>query len=165
MVASSPQRKGRNEMEDTNEAPVPVSVEALLAKRAQTDSGFPEDWVPIPGLGHVHLRGLSRRETMYINKVAGGNGLKIEQITIARALLQPKMSEEDVAAWQAVAGPGELDAVTGKVMELSGKAPGAAKAVYKEFEEDPGSEFRSLSGGEAGHDGGEHAHGADSPAQ
>lgn len=148
------------ELDEMQEA----TLEGLLAKREPTDSGFPEKWVPVEGVGKVLVRGLSRLEVLWINKVAK-NPEEVEQITLARAMLKPKMTEEKVKAWQGVAVGGEIDPITAEVGKLSGMLKGASKAAYMAFEADPGSEFRPLPSGEAGHDGGDDAHGADAAPQ
>lgn len=99
----------------------------LLAPRAATDSGMPEDSVDIPGIGTVKVRGLSRGEVFVIKKVAKGDD-DMERKILVRALLDPVMSEEEVRGWQTVSVAGELEEVTDKINELSGLSEGADKS-------------------------------------
>lgn len=136
-----------------------LSKEALLARRSETTTGFPEDLVEVASLGgEVRVRGLSRHEVVHVQSLKGA--AKIEQVTISLALLEPAMTEAEVAKWQKVSDWRELDRVTHTVMRLSGMLPEQRKEAYKEFEEDPGSEFRILPSAEAVDDGGT-ASGAD----
>jgi hypothetical protein len=124
---------------------------ALLAKRADTATGFPEDTVTIPGIGDVLVRALSRFEVMAVQKAKGP--LMVERATVAFGMVDPVMTEADVAEWQKVSVGGELDKVSQRIGQLSGMLADAPKQAYKEFEEEPGSEFRVLPGAEAGDDG------------
>lgn len=128
-----------------------VSKEALLAKRSDTETGFPEDLVPIEGLGEVRVRGLSRFEVLHTQSVpdTGGRTAAVERRTVALGVVDPPMTEAEVGQWQKSSLSGELDAVTYKIGELSGMLEGSAKAAYKKFEEEPGSEFRVLPSAEA----------------
>lgn len=115
----------------------------LLAPRAATASGMPEDTVTLDGLGVVTVRGLSRGE-VYMLQRDRDNGLikdqaQWEQRMVELALLDPKMTAAEVAQWQAVAGGGgELEDVTAKISELSGTTKQAAKAAVQSFREGSG---------------------------
>lgn len=128
-----------------------VDKQALLAKRSETSTGFPEALVPIPGLGEVLVRGLSRFEVLHLQKVKGATD--IERLTVSMGMVDPVMTEAEVGQWQKSSIGAELDRVTHKIGELSGMLAGSQKAAYKEFEEEPGSEFRVLPGSEAIEDG------------
>jgi len=133
-----------------------VDKETLLKPRAQTASGFPEDEVPIPGVGTVTVRGLSRFEARLVQGVE--NEAAAERKLLALGLVDPKITEDDAARWQKVSDATELEAVTDKITELSGLKEGAAKEAVKEFEADPDAEFRVLPGSEARDDGGPATH-------
>jgi hypothetical protein len=104
--------------------------------------------VEIPGVGTVRVRGLSRAEVMSIQNTAEGTEA-IERKMLALALIDPKLTEEEVGKWQHASVAGELEPVTHKVTELSGMGKDAAKDAYKEFESNPDSEFRLPPSGEA----------------
>lgn len=131
-----------------------ASKEALLSYREATDSGFPEDDVEIPGLGTVRVRGLSRHEVIHVQAANGKGVAAVERLTVSLGLIDPQMTEDEVRQWQKVSGAMELDPVTRAIARLSGLAPGADKQAYKDFEADPGSEFRLLPGEGASDDGG-----------
>lgn len=116
---------------------------ALLAKRADTTTGFPEEEVEIPGFGTVLVRGLSRHEVLHLQS-GPRTALALEQRTVALGLIDPPMSEDEVKQWQKVAAAGELDVLSRTIGRLSGMFDKAVKKAYADFEDDPGSEFRLL---------------------
>lgn len=125
---------------------------ALLSRRANTDTGFPEDDVLIPGFGAVRVRGLSRFEVLHIQTVAKGRSDLAEQLTVSHGCIQPTFSQAEVRRWQKVSVAGEIGELSAKIGALSGVFAGAAKAAYVEFEEEDGSEFRLLPSSEVGDD-------------
>lgn len=128
-----------------------MDKEALFAPREKTTSGFPEDDVPIPGVGTVRVRGLSRFEALSMKAV--DNAVASERLMLHYAMVDPPMTEAEIGKWQRASGASELEPVTGKIAELSGMTQDAAKEAVKDFEANPESEFRVLPSGEAGHDG------------
>ncbi len=130
-----------------------VSKEALLSKRVETETGFAEEHVEIPGMGEVRVRGLSRLETLQIGRSTQDPG-KAERMALAMGLVEPAMTEAEVAKWQKSCTSMELEPVYLAIGRLSGMLGDSAKQAYKEFEEEPGSEFRVFPGSEAVDDGG-----------
>jgi hypothetical protein len=136
--------------------------EKLLAPRADTPSGLPEDQVEVPGVGTVRVRGLSRDEVVGIRKatdndpatVDGKRALVLERKMIALAMIDPELSEADAGQWQRIAPAGELEPVTDKIQELSGLAEGATKSALPGAGERPGPGVRALPGDETVDDGG-----------
>lgn len=118
--------------------------------------------VEIPGMGTVRVRALNRAEVMLLQKMAsdGKDPETVERRMLSIAMADPKLTEAEVGQWQKACLAGELEPVTDAITELSGLGQGAQKETYKEFEADPGSEFRLLPGTEAVDDGGA-ASGAD----
>lgn len=116
-------------------------------------SRLPEAEVEVEGVGTVKVRGLSRAEALEIQKVTGGVAA-IERKLLSLAMVDPALTEDEVAQWQRASVAGELDPVTNKVAELSGMNEGADKKAWKEFESDPDSEFRLPPSGQVGPDGG-----------
>jgi hypothetical protein len=112
---------------------------------------MPTDVVPIPGVGDVEVRGLTRWEAMHVQNMK--NQIQKEIKTISLAMLDPAMTEADVAAWMKAGGAGEFEDLSQKIKELSGTGEKADSKEYERFEDDPGSEFRALPSGEAGDDG------------
>jgi len=113
---------------------------------------MPEDDVEVPGMGAVRVRGLSRLEAIGM-QVAHGTAA-IERRTIALAMIDPVMTEDEVGRWQRVSVAGELQGVADKIQALSGMADDSAKEAYKSVRGEPDAGIRVLPGGEAADDGG-----------
>lgn len=103
--------------------------------------------VELPGVGTVRVRGLTQEERGECVREgdidAEGNpviskGAAIARRLIAKAMIDPPMTLNDVDAWQRAAPAGELDQVALKVQELSGMLPGATKEAYKSVRGRPG---------------------------
>lgn len=82
--------------------------------------------VEIEGVGTVVVRALSRYEMIVGGKLE--EGLPQERYILSRAMINPPMGEHDVAEWQKLSPPGEINAVAMKVNELSGIGKGADKS-------------------------------------
>jgi hypothetical protein len=96
---------------------------ALTADRVSARTGE----VGIEGVGTITVRGLSRYEFITAQKLAD-DPLKQERYLLSRAMLDPAMNEDDVAAWQKASDPLEINRVAAKVNELSGIKQGADKS-------------------------------------
>lgn len=125
----------------------------LLAPATSTGSGFPEGEVEIPGKGTVRVRGLSRWEVLRAERIDGGSLMK-ERFVLACAMLDPEMGEDDIAEWQKISNPMEINSVAMKVNELSGLTPRAGKEAYKSLRDGSGDGVGLLPGGPPAHDGG-----------
>lgn len=108
-----------------------VSKDLLLKGRLS------EETVELPGVGTVRVRGLSRREVLEVRKktdddaIDGPRALALERHMVAAAMVDPVLTEDDVAAWQEAGGAGELDIIGGVIQRLSGLDNGAPKEAYK----------------------------------
>lgn len=111
---------------------------------------LPEEEMQIPGIGTIRVRGLNRAEAMAIEAAKGIEAK--ERKIIAFGMVEPQLTESEAGQWQRACPAGELEPVTTKIAQLSGMLPDSAKLAYREFEDDPGSEFRILPGAEAGDD-------------
>jgi hypothetical protein len=116
--------------------------------------------VAIPGVGTVRVRALSRAEVLMVRKatdlagdVDGPRALVLERKMVATAMVDPVLSESEVARWQRASAAGELEPVTDAIQRLSGMLPTAAKEAYRELEADPEAEFRDEVGQGSGDDG------------
>jgi hypothetical protein len=139
---------------DVDPAGVPVATaEFLTAKRdTGTASAFPEDFVVLEDTGvKVRVRGLSRHEVLHVQ--AQKSVAEVEQVTLSLGLIEPRLTVEQVKAWQKSSVGGEMEPVTKRIGELSGMAKGARKKAIKELLDDPGAEFRVHAGDEAIDDG------------
>jgi hypothetical protein len=97
-------------------------LDLLLTRRIPTGE------IEIPGVGKVTVRGLSREEMIGIPR---DDMLEAERKTLAFAMVDPPMTEDQVLEWQRLSQASEINAVTMKVNELSGITEGAAKESYK----------------------------------
>jgi|1185.fasta_scaffold00724_5 hypothetical protein len=117
---------GRGPIAAEDEAPV-VDKAALLGGRA-----FGVTSVPIPGMGVIKVRPLSRAEAlkMYAQEIPAA---EMEQTVISLACVEPTFTKREVAQWQASSAAGEMIIIVNAILELSGMDIGAGKAAYKRF--------------------------------
>lgn len=134
-----------------------VSVEELLARRAESTTGMPEKDVTLAGLGKVRVRSLSRAEALASKDV--DERRDFEAFIIACGMVQPPMTQEQARAWLNVATPYEIEQVTDEIGTLSGVTQDAVRTAVREQLEDSDAGFRDVPRGEAAHDGGEVASG------
>ncbi len=97
-----------------------VDKGALLARRLN------EGEHEIEGVGTVKIRGLSRAEVLAAQKL--GDTAKSDRFMVARALLEPKLSEADVQTWQENSGAAEIEGLTVAIANLSGLGVKADKS-------------------------------------
>lgn len=94
----------------------------LLSDRVINTTGEHE----IPGVGVIKFRALSRLEMIKGGEIEGV--LEQERFILSHAMLDPVLSAEDVAAWQASSPPGEINEIATKINSLSGIKQGAGKS-------------------------------------
>lgn len=78
-----------------------------------------EDDVEIPGVGTVRIRALSREEALAVRD----KRMPIEQLerkVLSAAMVDPKLTADEVAQWQAASSAGEIERVMHAILELSG---------------------------------------------
>lgn len=97
----------------------------------------------------VKLRGLSGFEVMLSRKKHQGDDIKLNAFILSCAM---GVTEDEALEWMKTHLAGDYAAVLERAEQLSGLADGAAKQAYRDFEADPGSEFRLLPGQQAGDD-------------
>lgn len=85
-----------------------------------------ERTVELPGVGMVRVRGLSREEAFSLKKEADVEAMERKLVEIA--MVEPKLSADDVAEWYAHAPAGEIDLIVGPIQELSALNEGAPKS-------------------------------------
>lgn len=88
---------------------------------------LPEETVPLPGVGTVKVRGLSRGEVLEL-RADNRADAEQERRYIAAAMLDPVLTEDEVEQWQKVARNDEFKPVIDAVYRLSGFAEGAQKS-------------------------------------
>lgn len=115
----------------------------LLAPRATTESGMPEDDVDVAGMGTVHVRGLSRGEVFIMQKLRAEGRIKTEDAyerrMVSLGLVAPEMTEAEVGIWQEVSPAGEMEPVAAKIRDLSGLGEGADKSDVQGAGGEPGT--------------------------
>lgn len=114
-----------------------ASPEALITQRAdETDHTLPSGAL-------VRVRGLSRGETYMMRKSKADGGIKDEAAwerrLVALALVQPKLTEEQVGEWQRGPAGGDMEDLTQKIQELSKLDDGADKSGVSGAGDEPGS--------------------------
>ena len=92
---------------------------ALLARR------LGEGEHEIPGFGTVRVRGMSREELLEWRNLDGAVG---DRKMLAACLLDPVLTEDEVAIWEKHATPAEIKGVVDVILELSGLGKGATKS-------------------------------------
>lgn len=91
--------------------------------------------VEIRGKGTVRVRGLTRAEVIGMRKstdsastLDGPRALIIERKMIAKAMIDPELTEAEVGRWQAASAAGEMEPVVTAIELLSGLADDADKS-------------------------------------
>lgn len=98
-----------------------LTKEQLLAER------FGVREYEIPGVGSIKLRSLTRGEAL---QIVGKEMDKAdaERYLLSRGLVEPKLTEDDVAVWQDSSPAGEIQEIAKLITELSGMSAGAPKS-------------------------------------
>ena len=109
-----------------------VSKEALAAPRLRGEI------FPLPGVGNIRIRSLSRAEALKLES-AGSEATK-QAMIVMFGVDAPRLTHADVNAWFEAAGAGELQGLLDRLAEISGLKEEAPKAAYKSDgdERDPG---------------------------
>lgn len=103
-----------------------IDKEALLQQR------FGVKEMEIPGVGTIKVRALTRGEALQVQ----GKEMAVadlERKLLSWAMVEPKLTEDDVRAWQDASPAGELQDVVDEIIRLSGMEKAAAKAAYQKF--------------------------------
>lgn len=106
-----------------------VDKAALLRKR------FGVEDVEVGGVGTVQVRPLSRAEALELRGKEMTEA-EMEVRLLAAAVVAPKLTEDDVRAWQEASPAGELDPVVRTIVRLSGMEVSAPKAAFPEVRAD-----------------------------
>lgn len=104
-----------------------LDVGALLGER------FGVVDVELPTLGgSVKVRPLTRAEAMKLNGVEL-EAAEMECRLLALAMVEPKLTEDQVRQWQEVSPAGELEPVGETIIRISGMDKVAGKQAYADF--------------------------------
>lgn len=106
-----------------------------MDKSQLISQSVPEGTVDIPGVGEIRIRGLSRYELLLAGKI--DDTLLMERKLLSMAMLDPKMTEKDVEAWQKASPAGQIAPVVAEVNRLSGVSRQAEKEAYKRLRDEP----------------------------
>lgn len=101
-----------------------------IDKAALLKGFLPEATVSLPsGAGEVRVRGLSRIEAVQLSRAIdkGLDGVDAEVLACSLGMLEPKLTEDEVSAWREVALAADVQAVAGRISELSNMDEKAGK--------------------------------------
>lgn len=119
-----------------------TTMDEKSAIDAMTAVCLPEEDYVLKRLGiTLRIRGLSHAEGLALRDYAEDKTVstaKYEQRMLSAALIFPKMTEKDVAAWQRAAPSGEMGEVMRVVGRLSGLLKDSAKEAYKSIPAESG---------------------------
>lgn len=101
----------------------------LLAAR------LPRRQITIAGVGDITIRALSRQEMLDLGADKGQSPMVFERRELALALVDPKLTVDEVAEWQQTSPVGEIQEVMQAINELSGIGEDALKEAYKSLRE------------------------------
>lgn len=102
-------------------------LEPLKLTELTTARPFVGERVPLRD-GYVSVRGLSRAQALFMNKLQDKGVAAMEQYMLSCAMVEPAMTQQDVAQWQAGSEVGEIDAVVDVIKRLSGMEDDAGKS-------------------------------------
>jgi hypothetical protein len=93
---------------------------AILSKTDLLKELFGTEEVEVPGRGGtVRVRPLSRHEALTMQGVEMDAAAQ-ERKLLALALIEPKLSERDIEAWQKASPAGELQPIVAAIVRMSG---------------------------------------------
>lgn len=124
-------------------------AEMLTVAQLTAATAMPERVVEIPGKGSVRVRALTRGEVLRFEQATNNNAYA-ERKAIAAALVEPRMTEDEVKAWQNRSVAGDIKVVANAIAELSGLSGRPDKEAYKSFRDEPDAGVRLLPGAEVG---------------
>lgn len=102
-----------------------------MDKAALLKPRFKEQDIDLEGVGTVRIRALTREEMLNIGAGAELPAVEFERKMLALAMVDPALSEDEVAQWQRASPAGEMAPILEAVNELSGIRQNAAKEAYK----------------------------------
>lgn len=113
--------------------PTTIKVDRVYATPEQlTKQRAGEEDLLLPSGMLVRVRGLSRGEVFMMQKSRADGGIKTEQAweqrMVSLALLQPRLTEEQVMDWQQGPAGGDMEDLTRKIQYLSKLDDGADKS-------------------------------------
>ncbi|NIL40504.1 hypothetical protein HCB17_04475, partial [Salinispora arenicola] len=116
-----------------------VDKQVLLTPRLGKEAD-----VPIPGVGTVRVRTLSRAEVIGLRKATddahldGPRVLTLERKMLAAAMVAPVLTEAEVGRWQKSSPAGEMDEIVYKVQEMAGMLDTSPREAMSNFRGESG---------------------------
>ena len=109
-----------------------VDKSLLLAAR-----NYDTEDVAIAGFGNIRIRPLTRAEVLSHGSAAEKHGLMhAEAMMIATAVVEPKLSVEDVKRWQRISAAGEIEPLTDAIMRVSAMTEEGGREATDRFPEE-----------------------------
>lgn len=118
--------------EETTEAPRYATLDDLLQPAQDAASTREEDYEMESGLV-VRIRPLSRAEALRVNSMKGLDLGGKEQHYLSRAMIAPRMTPDNVKAWQERGLAGDIGDLVERVQVISGLSKKGEKAAAQEF--------------------------------
>lgn len=97
-----------------------LTREEILAKAVD------QEVVTLPSGGQVKVRGLTRDEALEVQEAEGTAAR--DNVTIARGLVEPTLTVDEVAAWAQSAPAADSIEISRAIARLSGMTEGAGKS-------------------------------------
>ena len=113
-------------MSSSNGSKKKASKADLLRKTARTEE------MDVEGVGTVVIRPLTRAEALAMQDIDMRADI-MEQRLLALAMVDPQLTEDEVAEWQANSPAGLMHDVVLRIIEISGMHQVAAKSAYADF--------------------------------
>jgi hypothetical protein len=110
-----------------------VSKDDLLKPR------IGEGDLTVPDVGTFRIRPLTRAQAFEVQELREVSVLDAENLLISYGLVEPAMTQDEVARWAECAPGGELAAVSMGIGKVSGMMPGSGKESYKSVRKRPRS--------------------------
>lgn len=99
----------------------------------QSGPRFQEKTITLEGVGDITFRALSRDEVLTgRERNKNKTTAEIERVLVALAMIEPQLTEDEVAEWQAASPAGELETITREIMHLSGMNSTSGQPLDKE---------------------------------
>lgn len=108
--------------------------EEFLAQYVTEDVETHEVKLP-SGKGTMKVRALTRLEAMKMREKGEMVSIEMEQKMCALGIVDPKMTEKQVARWQEISPAGDMETVIRKIMDLSGLEERPGKSSLSEVRE------------------------------
>lgn len=127
-------------------------MEQRVSRARLLEARLSEKEIPVPGLGTIVIRALSREEALALTDDKNMSTKERERRLLVAAMVDPEVDHKDVVRWQKSAPAGEIEMITTEVARLSGMLEGQAKEETVRFPDESDDGVRVLPGGETGDD-------------